>query len=170
MTTDTPTTLTGRKRIILDRMATQIADVLALSDQEVYPTSPPTYVEGQGPVVVQVCPGDGVPEGDGYGAQDGGGLIRRMRITTVWWFRVNLDERGKATEALTEAYVGMCDSFERVEDRLLVTTLGGLLCDMLRWEGETEPTWFDEDQGIWRCDQKWSAAYARKLSPEATIG
>lgn len=155
--------------LIIQRIVRGLRTKMSLTEDQVYECVAPTYVEGQPPLVIQVCPGADTTEGGGRGAQEGGGLGRRMMVNLTVWSRVLLDQHGRSEQALVESANGLIDLSETIRGHLAMTTLGGATTSPVRYEAMTTPAFYDIDAGVVRRDLSFSAEYWEDLPTTVTL-
>lgn len=160
--------LEPNQEIVL-RFLKGIRSKMSLTERSCYPSVAPAYIEGQEPTVVQVIPGDANPEEPGEGFQDGGALFTTLRITCVIWRRMKRDQHGHSQEMLMAEADGMMVLGEQLKTIFKQTRLGNILCQRVRWAGETAVTWYDIDKGVVRKDIMFLCSYAEELPRMCTL-
>lgn len=155
------------RAILLNRLVDPDQDAqLALS--QVYEAAVADYVDGSPPLVIQIIPGDVAPAGGGDGAQDGGGLVRGVRVTLCVFRRMLYDQRQRSAEALTRSSQGILDLFDAIRAIFALTTFGGLLAEPVKYAGETVTQWENVDKGILRREISFMNVFALVLPVAAT--
>jgi hypothetical protein len=159
--------------LILAQLETRLRTALSLTAMQCYVSAAPAYIEGQDQRVLQIGPGSEEKDGPGNGAQDGGLLIRRMRIVFTYWYRLKLDKHGHSREVLLDAGTGIMDFFQSLKDKLALTWLKTngvfLLTEPMRWENESQPSWHDADAGVMRKDAYYSASWGEDRPSSVTL-
>ena len=144
---------------------------VSLSASTCYPVIQPAYIEGQDPTVLQVWIGGSGPADTaaGKGAQEGGGLLRKMQVGVTVWRRVLLDKYANSQIALTEEGTGMNALTAQVMAPFKYTYLGGLLFEPMWWSGDTGAQWYDEEAGLIRKDVMYDVSFGEVLPTTLTL-
>lgn len=127
-----------------------------------------------GPQHFQVVPDSPRSDGGGKGAQEGGALFRRQRVSVFVYTRLNVDQYGMSGELLVDATLGTLDIFEALRNLFAYTFFGDadgtncLLTEPLTFSLEGKTVWEDQAGGWVSREFTWEAMYGVEL-PGITI-
>jgi hypothetical protein len=143
-----PAVYDNTPRLICQRFVDALKFKLSWTDAQVFiAAAADGAAQGLPPENIQVVPGS-VGVASAAGDQDGDrGIYLRLTVDLVLFQTLNVDMPDRSSEIIKAEGYGMLDLVERIREIFVMTYLGGIVLEKVKFEGETATVWIDPDAG-----------------------